>query len=77
MYKLSRAEAALRRLDAALDGLEAAVAERCARGDAAALPDAAELADLRARCAVLEDAARATSAGIGETMSELSRLLEA
>lgn len=77
VYKLSRAEAALRRLNAALDGLEAAVAERAtlSGGDAVAA-DVEELAVLRARCAALEEVARATSAGLDETMSDLSRVLE-
>jgi hypothetical protein len=80
VYKLSRAEAALRRLEAAIDGLDAAATERAARVDDAvpAVPvvDAGEIADLRVRCAALEAAARSTSAGLGETISDLSRLLE-
>lgn len=67
----------MRRLEAALDGLDAAVAERPAMpGEAALAADPGELAALRARCAALEDAVRATSVGLDETMSDLSRLLE-
>ncbi len=76
VYKLSRAEAALRRLETALDGLDAAVAERARAGDAAPALGADEVAGLRARCAALEDAARTASAGLDETISDLSRLLE-
>ena len=77
VYKLSRAEAALRRLNAALDGLDAAVAERAAQsGEPVPSADLEELAALRARCAALEEVARATSVGLDETMSDLSRILE-
>jgi hypothetical protein len=71
VYKLSRIEAALRRLDAAVSGLEAASA---ASGGVA--PDAMEMAALRRRCDALQAAAHQASAGIDGTVARLKRLLE-
>ncbi len=77
VYKLSRIEAALRRLDAAVVGLEAA-AGGAATGGAAGVPplEAADLAALRVRCEALEAAARNAASGIDGTMARLKRLLE-
>jgi len=71
VYKLSRIEAALRRLDAAVSGLEAAAA---VSGSAA--PDAVEMAALKARCDALQAAARSASAGLDGTVARLKHLLE-
>ncbi|WP_337995806.1 hypothetical protein [Oleispirillum naphthae] len=77
VYKLSRIEAALRRLDAAVASLESA-AEPCPAGDIPVLgaDDGAETARLRDRCDALEAAAQQASEGIGDTMARLKRLLE-
>lgn len=76
VYKLSRAEAALRRLESATAALDAAAASLPAAGGAAPAVDATEIADLKRRCGELEAAARAASEGIDEAASRLSRLLE-
>lgn len=75
VYKLSRIEAALRRLDAAVAGLEAAAGSVALGGESPSL-EAADLAALRARCDMLEAAARNAASGIDGTMARLKRLLE-
>lgn len=76
IYKLSRAEAALRRLEAATAALEAAAANAAPASGEAPAADPAEIADLKRRCGELEAAVRAASDGIDKTASRLSRLLE-
>ncbi|MBN2752930.1 MAG: hypothetical protein JXQ84_09510 [Rhodospirillaceae bacterium] len=82
VYKLSRAEAALRRLDAAVASLEEAVAERASAprliGDVPEMSfgDGENLADLRRQYDVLATAARAASDGIDDTVVRLKHLLE-
>ena len=78
VYKLSRAEMALRRLEAALDALDvaAAGAPPPVPGEDGAWAHADEVAALRTRCAALEAAVRAASDGIDKTASRLSHLLE-
>jgi len=68
----------LRRLDAAVASLEAAVAEPHLTGEVPLLASGGgEEADrLRMRCDALEAAARQASDGIGETMTRLKLLLE-
>ncbi len=74
VYKLSRVEAALRRLDVALSGLEAVALSGTVPPGAA--PDAAEMTALRARCDALEAAARQASSGLDGTVARLKHLLE-
>lgn len=77
VYKLSRIEAALRRLDAAVASLENAAEPRPAGEIPVLAPDGGEeSARLRARCDALEAAAQQASEGIGDTMARLKRLLE-
>lgn len=78
VYKLSRAEMALRRLEAALDALDvaAAGAPPPVPGEDGTWAHADEVAALRTRCAALEAAVRAASDGIDKTASRLSHLLE-
>ncbi len=72
----------MRRLDAAVAGLEAVASGRdsvaSASGDVPGLPlvDAEDLAALRSRCAVLETAVLSASRGIDDTVARLKRLLE-
>lgn len=74
VYKLSRIETAMRRLDAAVAGLEEACAAREASG--ASLPLSEDVARLRRDYEALATAARAASTGMERTISRLNHLLE-
>jgi hypothetical protein len=84
VYKLSKVEAALRRLEQALDRLEhASIASLSVQkadpvevDDAVPAVDAEEVAFLRQKCNSLSESLRAASLGVDVTVSRLKLLLE-
>jgi len=80
VYKLSKVEAALRRLDLAVDTLEAAANTNRMSADEKLqqdqVVDASEVVDLRNRCDDLSEALRAASIGVDVTISRLKLMLD-
>jgi len=82
VYKLSRVEAALRRLDAAVASLEGAassvaVSENGAVVDDGPVLESEDVVALRLRCDDLSASLRAASLGVDVTVSRLKLLLDA